>query len=165
MEEATVPQNMQEVSETDVEGFWQAVDAWQSTLSEKEQMQFSALVVLAAGQENEVESYGQAQDEQQAALSEAEVDAFMQKLEEFHDTLPEGQHQILDALVGRAFASDENEVEPYWYQLWRGWIPQSRVNHHLAQCRAAGGGWGFLYPYRSVVQRGTRYTDFGCWVP
>lgn len=155
-------------SERDVDEFWQKLEEWRQTLPESEQYQIADMVVTAGKEQLtdeekkalEEDASGQAPTEAQA-LTEEEVKALVEELNRFHDTLPEGQHQILDAIVGKACMTEQDVQAHGWVNVWpNAWARTSEVQRYFNICRSGGG-----YPNfgRQVRYGSTLWTQVGCW--
>jgi hypothetical protein len=123
----TVPQPTEE----EVADFDRRLDEFRQSLPERDQKQLAALIVVAA---REQEAGTQESSGDDTRPSEQEVDAFMDKLKQFHDSLPGDQHHLLDSLVRNAAAANE-DVEGYDHQmLWWAWMPYSHRASYITQC-------------------------------
>ncbi|MBA2641537.1 MAG: hypothetical protein H0U82_01255 [Actinobacteria bacterium] len=73
-----------------------------------------------------------------------ETDAFAEKLDKFHDSLPGDQHLFLDAILEKSWFAPEAEVEGYHWIL--GWILEPRIIKNsqwqaYKQACSTAGGW------------------------
>jgi hypothetical protein len=150
----------------EVDDFLEQLEKFTSSLSEKDQKQLAALVVLATDNQDEATKNVSGKT---STPSEDEIDAFAKKLNEFHDSLPGEQHKILDALVGRAVARDESEVQgqeyvdPWGRTGYNFWIPANKRswNKWAAWCDYIGGD---LESFKTSWGSGRKWRQVGCWV-
>ena len=156
---ATLAQLEATVNETELEEFFRSLENFRQNLSENEEQQLAAMIVLAANKEDEA-TENVSPENSTPPPSEQEMQAFMQKLNEFHDSLPGNQHQVLDGMVGTAFAKDEPEVQGYTW-IWGGWVRNRSdvLRYYVNLCNYQGGD---LYSIRTAG--GGRYRQVGCWV-
>ena len=147
-------------SEQEVADFQQKLDEFEATLSDSEKKQLAAMIVLATDQQEDEETKKVSGNTQ--LPSDAEMDAFAEKLNAFHDSLPGDQHRVLDALVGRAFARDDADVQGYEY-IWSGWILANRRTwaKYAAICDYQGGE---LYNFGTAWSGHRKWRKIGCWV-
>lgn len=166
-QEAKMPPN-ESPSEQDIEEFGRKFDEWFGTLLDREKLQAASVVVLAAEEESETEQV----EENQAVepLSEEEIEAFTVKLDGFHDSLPEGQHQILDSMVARAFVhgvpEDEQDDVQGNYWAWVRFVPYNQyqnqwINYYNNFCRNQGGVLRQGMSTRNAS--GVWGANVGCW--
>ena len=153
-------QKVQTPNETEVADFHKRLDEFAETLSDGEKKQLAAMIVLATDAEDEEETKRVSGETKPP--TEQEIDAFAAKLNEFHNSLPDEQHRVLDAIIGRAFARDDADVQGYEW-IWSGWI--------LANRRTWGKYWnicdyqgGELYNYGTAWSGGRKWRKVGCWV-
>jgi hypothetical protein len=149
-------------SEQDRQEFQRKFDEFVEGLSNKEQLQAASLVVLAAQEEGIPEAEQVGENEEADSLSDNEMAAFNAKLNSFHDSLPEGQHQILDAITAEAFVHSIPEDERDDVQgnafLWTKPITSNYwLTYWTEQCGRQSG----TLKYRWTNTTGTRY--YGCW--
>lgn len=163
------------LSEQDAREFQQKFDEWAAALSDREQLQAASIVTLSFEEESsEAEQVGENQSVE--PLSEEEIEEFTARLNSFHDSLPEGQHQILDSITAKACIhllpeSEEEDVQGnvwLWntYRLYednpyfRDWISYWR-----SKCSQQG---GTLYQRGRDASQGMLgeprfYRWYGCW--
>jgi hypothetical protein len=146
------------VSETELSDFFNSLETFRKGLNPNEEQQLAAMVVLAT--ESEDKATKNVSEDSTPPPSEQEMEAFSTKLNEFHDSLPGNQHQVLDAMVGTAFAKDEPEVQGYSW-IWGGWVRNRYdvLEYYAELCNYQGGD---LYSFRTAY--GGRYRRIGCWV-
>jgi hypothetical protein len=146
-EQAKTPPN-EAPSEQDMQEFQGKFDEFFENLSDREKLQTASVVVLATQEVTDEESIEENQTVE--PLSEEEIGAFVAKLDGFHDSLPEGQHQILDSMVARTFVHDipEEELDDVQgnvlYLRWSRWVPYNRyqdqwINYYKNYCNNQGG--------------------------
>lgn len=147
------------VNDTEIEEYFKSLDKFRETLSESEQQQLAATIVLAADKKEEA-TKNVSSENSTPLPSDEEMDSFLKKLSEFHDSLPGNQHQVLDGMVGVAFAKDEPEVQGYTW-IWGGWVRNRSdvLQYYVNLCNYQGGD---LYSFRTAY--GGRYRRIGCWV-
>jgi len=146
--------------EADVQDFDQRFKEFKEGLSQNERKQLAAMVAIAT---DEIDAAAKPTDGERP--SDKEIEGFLTKLVEFHDSLPGNQHELLDAVVRRA-AGSEADVQGYQY-IWWGWMPNKRRNEWIDECEADGGGLYYLKDQwgRYIRKRGTQRTfAVGCWV-
>jgi hypothetical protein len=143
-------------SEQETEEFFQRLDEWRKSLSDREQYILASLVVHAAdGQEGE-----DTQSEAQIEPTDEELDAFADRLDQFHDELGD-KHVLLDGILLRSVHRDDKaDVEGYqwaWFMI----VPAPTVRSFQKVCTQLGGR-----PMRPQRLRGNRrYRAVGCVMP
>ncbi len=158
-------------SEQDMREFESKFNEFFESLSEREKPEAAAMVVLAGEYETsqegstEVEQREENQDVE-APLSEEEIEAFVAKLDSFHDSLPEGQHQILDSMAAKAFVhvgpeDEQDDVQGHYWQRTEAYYPTAssftNFNYFENFCSSIGGRMRFRY----ITWNGQ--VAFGCW--
>ncbi len=157
-------------SEQDMQEFERKFNEFFESLSEREKPEAAAMVVLAGEYETsqegstEVEQGEEKQDVD--TLSEKEIESFVAKLDNFHDSLPEGQHQILDSMAAKAFVhvgpeDDQDDVQGHYWQRTEAYYPTgssfANFNYFENFCSSIGGRMRFRY----ITWNGK--VAFGCW--
>jgi len=126
----------QEVTEEETKQFHKNLEEFSDSLSELDRQQLAALVVLGSGIEEEVAEGDQSNS---AKLpSDEEVKAFAQELTDFHDRLPGNQHVLLDNIVAKV-AAKEDEVQGYSHVVFQRWIWAYNKNYWINTCDYYGG--------------------------
>jgi hypothetical protein len=153
-------QKLEAPSETEVAEFQQKLKDFEATLNDEEKQQLAAMIVLATDAQDEEETKRVSGKERQP--TDQEMEAFAKKLNDFHNSLPGDQHRVLDALVGRAFARDDADVQGYEY-IWSGWVLANRRtwNYWWNVCDYQGGD---LYNFGTAWSGGRKWRHIGCWV-
>ena len=153
VQEATTMPQEQELQE-----FNDKLEEFKKTLSDTEKKQLASMVAIATKEEEEASKKGT----NGGQPTDDEINDFLTKLGEFHNSLPGNQHQLLDALIGAA-AMDNQDVQGYGW-LWWGFMPYSNRRAWVNECYSDGGTlyylknrWGqYIRDYRG------RY-KVGCW--
>jgi hypothetical protein len=152
----------QGLNEADAQEFFRRLDEFKETLNDKEKLLLASMVVAAA----EDGAQGEAPQEQDLDESklpdEQEGEAFADKLNQFHDNLPDNLHLYLDSLIGKTFLKDEAEVQGYHW-LFAGWVPMTQVSAYKAYCYEQGGDYWRVFPARPVRYQGKWWRKVGCW--
>ena len=152
-------------SEENIREFEKKFNDFFNTLSEGEKLQAASLVTLATSEDpTDPEQTGGANPATEQ-LSSDEVEGFFAKLTQFHDSLPEGQHQILDSLCARGFHESQEEKQDEDVQgniwLWTRYISFSGYSSqwHEYYRRYCANQGGVLY---NLGFSGMGYY-VGCW--
>ncbi len=84
-----------------------------------------------------------------AGPSDAQVEAFLNKLRAFRDTLPEDEQRLLNAMyyaaIGKQEKADE-DVESYWVAYHNPVGPVGGPGHGTAVATPWGAAYGSYYP-------------------
>jgi hypothetical protein len=126
-ERTNTPPN-QSPSEQDIREFERKFKEFFEDLPDREKLQAASLRVLAAKEDGDDEAQQVGEGQEMDPLSEEEIEAFVAKLNGFHDSLPEGQHQILDSMTAKAFVhsvpgDERDDVEGHHGTFqWARWI-------------------------------------------
>jgi hypothetical protein len=146
--------------ETELQDFDRRLEEFKNGLPKSGQKQLAAMVAIAT---DETDAAAKPVDGERP--SDKDVEGFLAKLVEFHDSLPGNEHELLDAIVRRA-TGDEGDVQGYRF-IWWGWMPNKRRADWIDDCEADGGGLYYLKDSwgRYIRKRGTQRTfAVGCWV-
>ena len=125
-----------ELSDEDADDFLERLDAFRVGLSDKEQALLALMVFEAAGEDPPA-----AKGEGDLSVpTDEETDAFLEKLDRFHDDLPGSQHLYVDQLLGATVFKHEAEVRGYQTRIG----PWFRIKHWQREaferaCYRAGG--------------------------
>lgn len=149
---ATLPQ------EQELQEFNEKLEEFKNSLSDGHKKQLASMVAIATAEEEAAAQEGT----DGGKPSEDEINEFLTKLGEFHNSLPGNQHQLLDALVGAA-AMDNKDVQGYGW-MWWGYMSYGNRRAWINECYSDGGTlyylknrWGnYIRDYRG------RY-KVGCW--
>ena len=163
-------QQAQTLSETDAREFERKLREFHASLPDQEKVLLAAMVVHAAGRDEELAADSGGREAGPGggqAPSENAAKALAEKLDRFHDSLPEGQHQLVDALVAKAAGKQTDDVQGYWWWWTRWYDPASSSapaweDYYFNYCRTYGGTpfWlGF-----EVDEWGRFWSGIGCWV-
>jgi hypothetical protein len=141
-----------ELSETDAADFEQRLAKFRDTLPDREKAILSHMVIEASDGQPPAQK-GQAK---QAEPTQDELDAFMEKLNRFHDELPADQHLYVDGMLVKTWFKDDVEVQGYY--PWNTWITITNKERHIYEynCLAAGGTWVERW------RRGAGHRRFAC---
>jgi hypothetical protein len=134
-----------ELGEEEAKDFMERLDAFRETLTPKEQAILGFMVFQASGEQPPAE----AGSGELSPPTDEEMDAFTEKLNQFHDELPGEQHLFIDEMLGKTWFKDHAEVQGYhwvrispWYQI------TNRQRQAFAQACANAGGDAVRYVYR-----------------
>lgn len=143
-----------ELTDQESEKFFEKLDEFRETLTDKEQIMLAVMVVEATDDAEAPASDGQAEAE---PPTEAELDAFAGKLTEFHDSLEGNQHLLIDTMLGKTWFKHEAEVEGYYWLPEPRRIPNRQWAAYVRACAAAGGKvtWS---------RSGAGHRNVACWV-
>ena len=151
-------------SEQDIQEFERKFQEFFENLPEREKLQAASLATLAAADDGNDQAQQIGANEEVEPLSEEEVREFADRLQSFHDSLPEGQHQILDAMAAKAAVQvvpehERDDVQGnYW--LWHRWVGYGDTayrNYLRDYCYRQG---GVLYWTAGTYTTATRWS---CW--
>jgi hypothetical protein len=127
-----------ELGEEDFGEFTAKLDEFRDGLSDKEKV---ALALIVVGAMDGEPSTGSEPGDIEAP-SDEEMDAFAEKLNAFHDSLPGSQHLFLDAMLGKTWFSDEAEVQGYhWVLLDRRMVQNWDLEAYRRACARIGGDY------------------------
>lgn len=151
-------------SEQDLKEFDQKFEDFFEKLSDREKLQAASLATLAAAEDGDEQAQQVGPNKEAKPLSEQEIEEFADKLQTFHDSLPDGQHQILDSMAAKAFAQivpedERDDVEGHWW-AWHRWVGygDTRYRNYLQSfCNNQGGS---LYWTGGSYNTATRWS---CW--
>ena len=144
------------LSEQEQDDFFERLDQFRESLSDREQIMLAVLVVEATDDAEAPSSNGQSEAE---PPTEAELDAFAEKVNQFHDTLPGNQHLMLDTMLGKTWFQHETEVEGYyWVPIHRARISNRQWSAYAYACNSAGGRATW------AKWRGSGHRNVACWV-
>ena len=113
---------------------------------------------MKATENKELKSEGQ---DAGKTLSASEVGSLAEKINQFHNTLPEGQHQLLDALMAKGTRTHEGDVQGHWW-MWTTWVSDWNFQWWVNECYREGG-----VPYFTGNFTFDEYffpiSEIGCW--
>jgi hypothetical protein len=151
--EATAP------SQTEVDDFWRRLREFSDSLSERERELLAMTVVAGAAWPVSTPIEEEKEQATDGAPADEELEAFAEKLDQFHDSLPGEQHQVLDGIVGMAYFSEEMDVQPYGW-LFQGYIPANKLNYYKKLCWNYGGNK--FYWSDPIAAGGKKFRKIGC---
>ncbi|CAN5227257.1 hypothetical protein BH09ACT13_BH09ACT13_05820 [soil metagenome] len=145
-----------ELSEQDADEFFTQLNAFRDTLADKEKVVLATMVVEAIDGTDAPTGDGPTTMEPPTA---EETDAFAEKLDKFHDSLPGDQHLFLDAILGKSWFAHEAEVEGYhWRLLDTRIIKNWQWQGYKEACGAVGGDRADWTKWRGSPRR-----RVACW--
>ncbi len=170
-EQTNTPPN-ESPNEQDIEEFQRKFDEFFKNLSEREKLQAASVVVNAAEEDGSEEAQQVGENQDMEPLSEEEIEEFADKLNGFHDGLPEGQHEILDSMVATAFVhegseGDEEDVQGnvWLWHRWINWNSPTFRNWQMYYGDWCQGQGGRLYRtgHWQNASGSREYYRYGCW--
>jgi hypothetical protein len=155
---AKMAKQMEKPTQAEMEVFFRRLDEFRETLPKNQQARLATIVVRALGQEPPLDE-GSAGEETELDAHEGEE--FRERMQAFHDELPEREHELLHAMLADVFPENEADVQAHhrtswWNASWYEWVPNSQVQWWWNHCRSEGGR-------ASIVAQNASYSKIYCF--